>query len=105
MKYLPLDDFLKTNLAKFAVIWVKRRRKANFLGPINSKIKLTMEKERKKERARRKKGEEEKKAMVALLVIVMATLGIVLDELLDTKGSSGNASLITPEFSVRNEVL
>ena len=105
MKYLPLDDFLKTNLAKFAVIWVKRRRKANFLGPINSQIKLTMEKERKKERARRKKGEEEKKAMVALLVIVMATLGIVLDELLDAKGPFGNASLITPEFSVRNEVL
>ena len=68
VKYLPLDDFLKT-------------------------------------RARRKKGEEEKKAMVALLVIVMATLGIVLDELLDAKGPFGNASLITPEFSVRNEVL
>ena len=96
VKYLPLDDFLKTNLAKFAVIWVKRRRKANFLGPINSQIKLTMEKERKKERARRKKGEEEKKAMVALLVIVMATLEIVLDVLLDAKGPFGNASLITP---------
>lgn len=42
--------------------------------------------------------------MVALLVI-MATLEIVLDELLDAKGPLGNASLITPEFSVRNEVL
>ena len=43
--------------------------------------------------------------MVALLVIIMATLEIVLDELLDTEGSFGNASLITPEFSVRSEVL
>ena len=63
-----------------------------------------MEKEKKKEWARRKKGEEENKAMLALLVI-MATLEIVLDELLDAKGPFGNASLITPEFSVRNEVL
>ena len=34
--------------------------------------------------------------MVALLVIVMATLEIVLDVLLDAKGPFGNASLITP---------
>ena len=62
-----------------------------------------------KGKEKRKSEEEERRkekiAMVALLGIIMATLEIVLDELLDTKGSSGNASLITPEFSVRNEVL
>ena len=62
-----------------------------------------------KGKEKRKSAEEERRkekiAMVALLVITMATLGIVLDELLDAKGPFANASLITPEFSVRNEVL
>ena len=31
--HVNLTDFLKTNLPKFAVIWVKRRRKAGFLRP------------------------------------------------------------------------
>ena len=57
-KGLPLlTDFLKTNLTKFAVIWVKRRWKAGFLGSISTKITLTKEKERRKRksvRARRK---------------------------------------------------
>ena len=49
--------FLKTNLMKFAVIWVKRCQKAGFLGPISSKIALAKEKERRK----RKSGEEERR--------------------------------------------
>ena len=45
------------------------------MGPINSKITLTKEKEwRKRKRARRKKGGEEKKAMVALLGFIRVTL-------------------------------
>ena len=31
--HVNLTDFLKTNLPKFAVILVKRRRKAGFLSP------------------------------------------------------------------------
>ena len=31
--YLYIADFLKSNLTKFAVIWVKRRQKAGFLSP------------------------------------------------------------------------
>ena len=65
--FVCLADFLKTNLTKFAVICVKRRRKAGFLGAKSSKITLTKEKKREKERAGRKKGGEEKKAMVVLL--------------------------------------
>ena len=62
-----------------------------------------------KGKEKRKSAEEERrrgeKSDGCILVIVMATLGIVLDELFNAKGSFGNASLITPEFSVRNEVL
>ena len=53
---------LKTNLIKFAIIWVKRRQKAAFLSPISSKITETKEKERRKreievkERRRREKS-------------------------------------------------
>ena len=43
-----LAEFLKTNLTKFAVIWVKRRQKAGFLTPRSSKIIVTKEKERRK---------------------------------------------------------
>ena len=52
-----LADFLKTNLTKFAVIWVKRRQKAGFLAPISSKLTLTREKNRRK----RKSKEEERR--------------------------------------------
>ena len=45
-------DFLKTNLTKFAVIWVKKAQTAPFLRPISSKVILA------KEGTRRKKGEE-----------------------------------------------
>ena len=70
LKFVYLADFLKTNLAKFAVIWVKRRRKAGFLGEISSKLTLTKERKAEKERAGRKKGGEEKKAIVALLFVL-----------------------------------
>ena len=54
--------FLKTNLTKFAFIWVKRCQKAGFLTPRSSKITETKEKERRKrnneekERRRREKS-------------------------------------------------
>ena len=52
--------FLKPYLTKFAVIWVKRRQKADFLSPRSSKIVGTKEKERskseEKERRRRVKS-------------------------------------------------
>ena len=74
--YLP--DFLKTNLTKFAVIWVKRRQKAGFLTPRSSKITVTKEKERRKRKSERRKGGEEKKAMLALLVFIVGTLEVHL---------------------------
>ena len=49
-----LADFLKANLTKFAVIWVKKRQKAGFLSARSSKIIVTKKKERRKERARRR---------------------------------------------------
>ena len=84
--YLYLD-FLKTNFAKSAVIWVKRRQKAGFWGAKSSKMKLTIRKKRRKKRARREKGVEEKKAMVALLVFIMAVFD--RQKLLDEKGQFG----------------
>ena len=50
-----LADFLKTNLTKFAVIWVKRRQKAGFLTPRTSKITVTKEKERRKIKSEEKR--------------------------------------------------
>ena len=64
--YSYQTDFLKTNLTKFAVIWVKRRQKAHFLSPRSSKITVAKEKERKERKSEEKKGGEEKKAMVRL---------------------------------------
>ena len=53
-----LTNFLKTNLTEFAVIWVKKHKKAGFLSPISSKITLTKEKERRKQRS---EGKERRK--------------------------------------------
>ena len=58
--YIRLADFLKTNVTKFAVIWVKKRQKARFLRPRSSKFTVTKEKERRK-RKERGEGKEEKK--------------------------------------------
>ena len=55
-----------------AVIWVKKRQKAAFLGLISSKS--HQGKEKKKEPGCRKKEEKGKKTMVALLVFIMPTL-------------------------------
>ena len=57
--YVNLFDFFKTNLTKFAVIWVKG-------------VTVTKEKESRKERARRRKGGEEKKTMAVLLAFIIA---------------------------------
>ena len=57
--YVNLFDFLKTNLTKFAVIWVKG-------------VTVTKEKESRKERARRRKRGEEKKTMAVLLAFIIA---------------------------------
>ena len=50
-----LVDFLKTNLMKFAVIWVKRCEKAGFLSPRSSKIIVTKGNERRKRKSEEKK--------------------------------------------------
>ena len=51
-------DFLKINLTKFAVIWVKRCQKAGFLSPRSSTIIVTKEKGKSEgmERRRREKS-------------------------------------------------
>ena len=54
--YVCLANFLKTNLTKFAVIWVKRCQKAGFLSLRSSKITVKKEKER-----RKRKSEENKR--------------------------------------------
>ena len=56
---------------------MKRRQKADFLGPISCKRTLKKEKERKKKEREGRKEEKIKKAIVALLVFVMAPLKIV----------------------------
>ena len=53
-----LTNFLKTNLTEFAVVWVKKHKKAGFLSPISSKITLTKERERRKQRS---EGKERRK--------------------------------------------
>ena len=56
-----LADFLKTNLTKFAVVWVKKRQKACFLSPRSSKIIVTKKKERRKRKSEEKERSPEKK--------------------------------------------
>ena len=56
-----LADFLKTNLTKFAVIWVKKRQKAGFLSPRSSKIIVTKEKASRKRKSEEKKKKKKKK--------------------------------------------
>ena len=83
----------------------EKASEGKFFGPDKLQNQTNDGKGKEKRKSAEEERRKEKIAMVALLGIIMATLEIVLDELLDTKGSSGNASLITPEFSVRNEVL
>lgn len=54
---LYLNDFLKTNLTKYAVIIVKRRQNAGFLSPRSSKITVMKEKAG-KEQKKDQQGEE-----------------------------------------------
>ena len=49
-----LTDFLKTNLTKFAVIWVKRRQKACFLSPTEKLQNHSNEGKRKSENKEKK---------------------------------------------------
>ena len=70
-----LTDILKTNLTKFAVIWVKRCQKARLSSPRSSKITVPKEKERRKRKSEKKeKRRRERKPMAALLVFIIATL-------------------------------
>ena len=57
LQYVFLTDFVKTNLTKIAVIWVKRSQKAGFLSPRSSKIIV----KKKEERRKRKSGEKERR--------------------------------------------
>ena len=70
-------DFLKTNLTKFAVIWLKRGQKAGFFAPEKlEEITLTKEKERRKRTSEYDEIKGRGENMVALLVFIMGTLEI-----------------------------
>ena len=58
--YIYIANFLKTNLTKFVVIWVKRRQRLVFSSPRSSKVTVTKQKERREKKAKRRKGGEEK---------------------------------------------
>ena len=58
--YIYVANFLKTNLTKFVVIWVRRRQRLVFPSPRSSKVTVTKEKERREKKAKRRKGGEEK---------------------------------------------
>ena len=83
---------------------MKRRQKAGFLSPRNSKITVTKKEERRKrKRKRKRKSEDEerrrrKKAMVALLVFRIATLEILFGrkKLSDAKGPFGDNVIKNP---------
>ena len=68
---------------------MKKRQKARFLNPRNSKIIVTMGKERRKGKSEEKERRRRKKAMVALLVFIIATLEI-------TKGPFGDNVIKNP---------
>ena len=53
---------MKTNLTKFAVICVKKRKKACFLSPRSSKIIITTKKERRKKKRKEKERRRRKKS-------------------------------------------
>ena len=57
-----LTDFLKTNLTKFVVIWVKRRQQAGFLSPRSSNITVTKEDERRKRKSEEKERRRREKS-------------------------------------------
>ena len=58
---IHLTNFLKTNVTKFAVIWVKRHQKARFLSMRSSKITATKKKERRKRKNKEKERRRRKK--------------------------------------------
>ena len=58
--YIYLADFLKTNLAKFAVIWVKKGSKGTFLKPKKFQN-HSNEAKGKEDKEERGEGKEEKK--------------------------------------------
>ena len=59
---IHLTNFLKTNVTKFAVIWVKRHQKARFLSMRSSKITATKKKERRKRKNKEKERRRRKKS-------------------------------------------
>ena len=58
--YIYIADFLKTNLTKFAVIWVKKGSKGTFLKPKKFQN-HSNEAKGKEEKEERGEGKEEKK--------------------------------------------
>ena len=72
--YIYIANFLKTNLTKFVVIWVKRRQRLVFSSPRSSKVTVTKEKERREKKKRREGKEGKKKAMPALPVFIKKTV-------------------------------
>ena len=59
--YIP-SDFLKTNLTKLAVIWMKKGQKTLFLSPRSSKIIVTKQRERRKRKSEEKERRRRKKS-------------------------------------------
>ena len=59
---IHLTTFLKTNVTKFAVIWLRRHQKARFLSMRSSKITATKKKERRKRKNKEKERRRRKKS-------------------------------------------
>ena len=60
--YIYLADFLKTNLTKLAVIWMKKGQTTLFLSPRSSKIIVTKQRERRKRKSEEKERRRRKKS-------------------------------------------
>ena len=66
-------DFLKTNLTKFAVVWVKKAQTGSFFAPDKLKSHIRKGKSEEEERRRRET------AMLPFLVFILATFWLWFD--------------------------
>ena len=66
-------DFLKTNLTKFAVVWVKKAQTGRFFAP--DKLKSHIRKGKREEEERRRR----ETAMLVFLVFILATFWLWFD--------------------------
>ena len=82
-----LTDFLKPNLSKSAVIWVKRRQKAGFLRAKNSKITVTKGKERRKRKSEEKERTTRKKSNGCTISFYNGYFGFVAEKTVGRKRS------------------